>query len=144
VSLALSPDGSHLYLTAPVAGSSSLDYGITALDTTDGIAFWSQTYNGPAGQDDIPNAIAASPDGTRVFVTGSSVGVGTGTDIATLAYDSYNGHWLWTRRLDGSAHGNDSGNAVAVSPDSSKVAVAGMSVGSGTGMDFQVLEYASG
>jgi hypothetical protein len=73
----VSPDApcqfdTHLYLTAPVAGSSGLDYGTTALDTTDGIPFWSTTYNAPASGDDIPNSIAASPDGTRVFVTGMS------------------------------------------------------------------------
>jgi hypothetical protein len=37
-------------------------------------ALWAADYNGPANGDDLATAIAASPHGTKLYVTGSSPG----------------------------------------------------------------------
>ena len=42
--------------------------------------------NGPARRSDLAYDLVVSPDGTKVFVTGSSDGIDSGSDYATLAY----------------------------------------------------------
>jgi WD40 repeat protein len=83
-SLAVSPDGSNLFAT----GSSGSDYLTMALVSTTGAKLWQASYNGPGDGSDYAGAIAVSPGGTRVFVTGGSVGAGTNSDFATLAYNA--------------------------------------------------------
>jgi DNA-binding beta-propeller fold protein YncE len=47
---------------------------------------WIRRYDGPRHQGDFPSSVAVSPDGTRVYVTGRSDGIGTLSDYATVAY----------------------------------------------------------
>jgi hypothetical protein len=47
---------------------------------------WHQNYSGPGNGDDNASAVAVSPDGTKIFVTGTSTGAGSGADLATVAY----------------------------------------------------------
>src|SRR6516164_3490843 len=66
-------------------------------------AQWVAYYDGPAHQDDQAFAIALDALG-NVFVTGSSKGVDTGADYATVKYDPATGGQLWAARYDGPAH----------------------------------------
>jgi hypothetical protein len=137
------PNGLEVFVTTETKPGSSYDYGTFAYSAASGQPVWSNTYAGPSG-DDVPHAIAASADGSRVFVTGSSLGNGTDTDEATAAYDAYSGHQLWVRRNDGPSHSADVANAIAVSPDNSKVSIAGTITAPTTGIDAGVTTYASG
>jgi hypothetical protein len=47
---------------------------------------WVARYSGPGNSYDVATSLAVSPCGTRVFVTGISVGRATGFDYATVAY----------------------------------------------------------
>ncbi len=47
---------------------------------------WGVPYDGPGHRADRGKSIVVSPDGTRVFVTGDSGGMGTAWDISTVAY----------------------------------------------------------
>ncbi len=125
VSTAASPDGSRVYVTGySDAGSGERNNFVTiAYNPATGAQLWlasynSGSYNSGAGFDDYVQALAVSPDGTKVFVTGVS-SVGT---VATVAYDAATGAQLWKKRFFGGA-----GAAITVSPDSSKVFITGPS-----------------
>ena len=99
---------------------------------TPGAQIWSQLYQRPGT--DLATAVAASPDGLTVVVTGVS-----DDDIATLAYDSSNGLQLWEQRFDGGR--DDAGIAIATSPDSTEVYVAGVTDGGESHDDFVIIAY---
>ena len=73
--------------------------------------------------------MAASPDGSKVFVTGMSQTNGSirSADYATVAYEASTGTRLWVRRYNGGRNHSDVARAMATSPDGSKVFVAGIS-----------------
>ncbi len=73
---------------------------------------WVRRYNGPVNGDDYANAIAVDGSG-NVYVTGNSLGSGTGMDYATIKYYS-NGDTAWVRRYNGQANGPDEARALAV------------------------------
>jgi WD40 repeat protein len=85
--------------------------------------------------------VAASPDGSKVFVTGSSQGAASGNDYATIAYDASTGASLWIRRYNGPGNGEDSASSIAASPDGSKVLVTGSSQGAASGNDYATIAY---
>lgn len=84
----MKPDGSEVFVTGESirATSSLFDYASVAYDATTGDKRWSQRYNGPGNDYDVPGALAVRPDGSGVFVTGYSVGSTSQSDYATMAY----------------------------------------------------------
>jgi Beta-propeller repeat len=67
-----------------VTGWSAANYA-TVKYTAAGTQEWVATFNGPASAQDSASAIAVDPEGT-FYVTGSSTGIGTGPDYATIKY----------------------------------------------------------
>jgi len=110
-----------------------------------GTRLWVARYNGPANGDDYAGAMAVSPDGRRVFVTGGSYdGRLTGTDYKTVAYSTATGRRLWASRYSGPRlRRPDGADSVAVSPDGSTVFVTGSSAGRGTGSDYATVAYSA-
>ena len=118
--LAVSPDGSTVFVTGGSEGSSGDQYATVAYQASTGRRLWASRYEGSWS----PAALAVSPSGSAVFVTGSAPGQ-HGLDYATVAYDASTGSELWVRTYDGYAQGSDNAAAVAVSPDGSTVFVTG-------------------
>src|SRR5262245_31464716 len=146
IAIAVSPDGTKLFVTGSSGCLGLEDYATIAYDTASGLELWVSRYNAPAGDPDEAFALVVSPDGTKVFVTGRSFGVlGEGRDYATVAYDAGTGDELWVSRYDGPAHGeeksNDEAYALVVSHDGSKVFVTGASGGVGSLSDYATLAY---
>jgi DNA-binding beta-propeller fold protein YncE len=140
LSLGVSPDGTRVFVTGWSGGvSSSSDYGTLAYDAFTGKRLWLARYNGPANSIDDARALAVSPDGSKVFVTGSSFGVTSNGDYATVAYDASTGANLWVKRYSSPGNQYDQANAAAVSPDSSMVFVSGQSGGSQS--DYVTIAY---
>jgi hypothetical protein len=125
---AISPGGGTLFVTGQSDGSNAArDYATVAYNTATGTQLWATRYNGPADEGDLPYAVAASPGGGMVYVTGVSEGATTSLDYATIAYDAATGARVWVRRYHGPAASVDFAKALAVSPDGNTVYVTGYS-----------------
>ena len=83
--MVVSPDGTRLFVTGDGKGrTTGHDYATVAYSAADGRRLWVSrySYNGHANSsDDGARSVAVSPDGTTVYVTGTS-----GGGRATVAY----------------------------------------------------------
>ncbi len=107
--------------TSPAAGTARPAAGrvVSAAAASPGEQLWTARYD-HSGFDNA-TSVAASPDGTKVFVTGTSESQFDGyPQFTTVAYNATTGAQLWVRR-DSAAIGID----LAVSPDGTKVFVTG-------------------
>jgi WD40 repeat protein len=87
--LGVSPDGAKLFVTGESPGSgTNYDYATVTYDAATGARLWVTRYNGPATDADEAYALDVSPDGSKLFVTGRSVGSGSSYDYATVAYST--------------------------------------------------------
>jgi len=144
-SVAVSPDGRTVFVTGQSANTTTYDYPMdyitVAYSVASGAQLWVQRYNGPADKADVPASVAVSPDGSNVFVTGSSETSkpeteheGFFTDYATVAYSATSGAQLWIQRYNGPAGLNDGASSVTVT--GTKVFVTGRSEG-----DYATIAY---
>jgi WD40 repeat protein len=144
-SVAVTPDGHIVFVIKPLRiGGVSWDFSTAAFDTATGKRLWARRYNGRANGIDIPTALAVSHSGGTVFVTGTSKGVTSGRDYATVAYAAATGKQLWVSRYNGHDGSADIATAIAVNPRGGAVFVTGISVGRSTGLDFATIAYAAG
>ena len=126
--LGVSPDGSKVFVTGRSDGpTSGYDYATVAYDASTGATLWSKRYTGPGDHSDYASALGVSPDGSKVYVTGSRAGSTGGFDYATVAYDASTGVKLWVKRYNGPGNGGDEARALGVSLDGSEVFVTGIS-----------------
>jgi len=129
--LALSPDGSAVFVTGTDAGAAGgSSFMTTAFGTVTGSRLWQRFYQGPGGTS-AANAVTVSPDGRDVFVTGSSTAGGSGSivvDYATVGYAAATGTRLWARTYQPPVAASlikDGAIAAGVSPDGGLVFVTG-------------------
>lgn len=119
--IAVSPDGKHVYV-AGRSGASSCCGGpgakavTVAYDAATGQQEWAATYQGTLHGDNSAYALALSPDGSKVVMTGYSSELvatdhgldalastyrGWTNDYLTIAYDANSGNPVWTRLYTG-------------------------------------------
>jgi DNA-binding beta-propeller fold protein YncE len=141
--VAVSPDSLTVFVTGTVdvSPTNPADYTTIAYDSATGTPKWLTAYNGPGGGRDFPSALAVSPDGSKVFVTGQSTGTTSGYDYATLAYNSGTGAQLWETRYTSLSNAEDSANALAVSPDGTTVFVTGSTTTPAGDTDYTTVAY---
>ena len=99
---------------------------------------WVRRYDGPDDSKDESYAIAVDDFG-NVYVTGLSIGSGTGWDYATIKYDS-NGTEVWVTRYNGTGNSADAAHAIAIDA-SGNVYVTGESYGAGLKKDYATIKY---
>ncbi len=80
--MVVSADGTSLYVTGSSYGGAATgaDYATESLSSSTGARRWVRRYNGTAGGNDAATALALAPDGSRLFVTGSSAVASQGLD----------------------------------------------------------------
>jgi outer membrane protein assembly factor BamB len=93
-----------------------------ALNPATGATLWSRGQYGPGGQA-FGSALALSPNGATVYVTGWVSPTSPGYNMLTNGYDIATGATTWNARFHGKA--NSFAYAIAVSPNGSQVFVTG-------------------
>jgi len=137
-SVAVSPDGGTVFVTGESKGATPgtdlSDYLTVAYNAATGTQLWTARYSGPGT--DQAAAVAVSPDGGTVFVTGTTWGgSGLGGNYATVAYRASDGAQLWVARYKDPANDGDNAAALSVARDGTTVFVTGTSWrGSGSGI----------
>jgi WD40 repeat protein len=118
--LAVSPDGTRVFVTGLLTASAGASYGTLAYTAAGGTRLWFQQYETPSATvlNDFAAALAVNPDGTQVFVTGAANGA-----YGTLAYAAATGAQQWVGLYHPGCCG--SASSVAVSPDGSTVYITG-------------------
>jgi hypothetical protein len=141
VFLAVSPDSTTLYATgAGLAKGSAAHFWTVALSAATGAQLWRATYQGATSSDNSgADAIALSPDGSAVYVTGMA----TAGEYTTIAYAAATGARLWLAQSPIAGGGFATPASVAISPDGSKLAITGSS-GQASGYSTAVLDAATG
>lgn len=131
---AISSNGATLFVTGSSAGSGGrLNYTTMAYRAGTGKRLWVSRYGGPGSLAATPWAIAVSPSGRTVFVTGiAPAPAGSGQpssvhDYVTVAYSARTGARLWVSGYDGppAAVQFVRTTALAVSPNGQTVYIDG-------------------
>ena len=133
-------DSGYVYVTGFSYGSGTgWDY-TTIKYNSSGDSVWVKRYDGPGNSDDYVGSIVLD-DACNVYVTGSSYGNGTGSDYATIKYNS-SGVQQWIQRYNGPGNETDFAHSIA-SDGSGNVYVTGESFGGGTFSDYTTIKYNS-
>ncbi len=130
----------NVYVTAASRDSIALDDIATIKYDSLGNELWVARYGGSGDDYDWPFDIKTDNSG-NVYITGRSVGAGTGFDYITIKYDSA-GNEKWAQRYNGTGNSSDEAYSVAVD-NAGNVYTTGTSTGSGTGLDFATVKYDS-
>jgi WD40 repeat protein len=125
--LVMGPNGGKVFVLATSDQAQTMMDFVTLAYAASGTFLWSKTFDGPAHAEDVPASIGVGPGGGKVFVSGSSVGIGTGIDYATIAYETATGGKIWGRRYDGPSNGPDELRSLVASPNGNTVVVTGSS-----------------
>jgi WD40 repeat protein len=132
-SLAVNPSGTAVFVT----GSSGAAYATVAYSASTGSELWVSRHNPPPdyGAADA-TAIAVSPTGPVVYVTGWAFGERTSEAYVTIAYNAASGSQLWLRRFQATLAAS-----IAVSPSGTAVFVTGSGHSIKTGGDYATVAY---
>ncbi|MFC1890186.1 SBBP repeat-containing protein [Thermodesulfobacteriota bacterium] len=128
----------NVYVTGTSEGVEMQDDYATVKYDPNGIELWVAHYNGPGDDDDEAQSVRVDGAG-NVYVTGTSYGVETQGDYATVKYGP-DGAELWVARHDGPAGMHDEANALAVDGDGN-VYVTGYTYQSATDDDITTIMY---
>lgn len=129
----------YVFVTGYSWNGTDYDY-CTIRYNSNGNTDWIQRYNGTGSGNDETVGLKRDNAG-NVFVTGKSVGLGTGYDLLTVKY-SLSGTPLWNKRYNGPGNGEDVGASIATDAFGD-VYVAGSSVGNGSNFDYVTIKYNS-
>ena len=144
-SIGVTPSGRTVVVANYTTGTTTRTaYAVTAYVERTGAPRWSRRYAGPAGNNDnLPADLGISPDGSTVYVTGTSDNPASESDYATVAYSIFTGARLWVSRFTGLGNSFDQASALAVNPQGGAVYVTGSSTVGGV-LDFATVAYRAG
>ncbi|TKJ42994.1 hypothetical protein CEE36_05780 [candidate division TA06 bacterium B3_TA06] len=128
----------NVYVTGYSKGSGTGYDHATIKYNSAGVQQWVARYNGPGNSDDFTRSLALDVSG-NVYVTGTSAGLGTGNDYATIKYNS-SGQQQWVTRYNSPGNGHDRSYDIVVD-GAGNVYVTGYSPG--TMDDYATVKYNS-
>jgi outer membrane protein assembly factor BamB len=131
-SVALSPNGGMAFVTGGTLQGSTEDWTTIAYNTATGAQLWVKNFAtpvSPAAPASSAEAIAISPNGEDVYVTGRALIGGNTEYFATIAYNATTGAQLWLKRYNPDIDSPSVGTSVVVSPNGKDVYVTGHSAG---------------
>ena len=137
-SIALDPAGNVDVTGFSTGSGTDYDYATVKYDSS-GAEQWVVRYDGPVSGQDWASAVALDTSG-NVYVAGFSVGSETGSDYATIKYNS-SGAEQWVRRYYHPGGGDDWASAMALD-SAGDIDVTGQSSGGYlTGFDCATVKY---
>ena len=141
----LAAAGGRVYITARSNGASvsndDTDDATVAYDGATGSQLWASRFD--SGTRDYPYGLAATADGSRVYVTADREWNGFGaSDYVTLGYDGASGALAWSAVYATPGGGNEIPLSVAVSPAGDKVFVTGFGTDDITPVDRSAVTIA--
>jgi WD40 repeat protein len=137
----VSPNGSTVFVTGTsLSTTKGNDYATIAYNAATGAQRWVARYNGVTGANYV-RALAVSPNGKTVVVTGASGGANDSYDYATVAYNAVTGAQRWAKRYNGAHNGGLSRGANSVAVSGSTVFVTGSSIGTNDGYEYATVAY---
>lgn len=100
---------------------------------------WVNTQTSDPDSDDAANGLVVDHKG-NVYVTGKSIGKGTGNDFATIKYDE-DGNKKWTKRYNGPGNGEDVAVAIAADHKGNIYVTGWSATGTGPERDYTTIKY---
>jgi uncharacterized delta-60 repeat protein len=135
--IAIDSDG-NIIVTGWSEGSGSFFDFATVKYDPNGNQLWAARYNGPGnGWDDVKCLVV--DDNDNIYVTGHSVGTGTGPDYTTVKYNPA-GNEQWVARYNYSGGGWDEAKSVSLDGNGF-IYVTGRSNSSSSGYDYATIKY---
>ena len=142
--IVVGPHGRRVFVTGWTAAH---NYVTVSLRADDGARRWLRRYDGPEHGIDTPQALAITPNGATLIVSGGShQGTVRDQEFVTIAYDTTSGERRWLRRFGGGVQGaTDAAFDIAIDPEGERVFVTGV-VHTGTAdaeapLDIGVVAY---
>ncbi|MEO0095902.1 MAG: SBBP repeat-containing protein [candidate division WOR-3 bacterium] len=137
--IAIDPFGYLYVILSSTTPDSYDDIAVIKYDSL-GNLIWVRRYNGPGNDYDWPFDIAVDCF-SNVYITGRSIGDGTGFDYVVIKLDSA-GNEKWIRRYNGSGNNTDEAYSIAVDRHGN-VFVTGVSINLVGNLDFVTIKYDS-
>lgn len=137
--IAVDAEGNVYVTGSSMSASFDFDY-VTIKYSPTGDSLWVRRYDGPpGGVTDTPNALALDDEG-NAYVTGYSIGNGSGNDFLTIKYDA-TGLERWVARYNSPENADEFANALAID-SSGNVYVTGRT-GNIAAFDYTTVMYDS-
>ncbi len=137
-----SPDGHAVFVTGNIIGTPTVGEPLTiAYNASTGTKLWARRYVNPDGFASAASAMAISPDGSVLFVTGQGERATSGDAFTTIAYNASTGKQLWTALYNGPSDRSDEATAITVAPDGQTVFVSGNGAEPGSNVECETVAY---
>ena len=143
--VAFSPDGRTVFLAGSGDGTTRGGEILTiAYRAGSGTTRWSARHDGIPYTREGGVALAVSPNGSKVFVSGNSTRVSTGIDQMVVAYRADKGRKLWSVRHDRGVGDDDVVTDMAIAPNGRTIFVTGTTRRTQTSYDYYTVAYGTG
>jgi len=131
----------NVYVSGKSLGVNT-DYDIVTIKyDQNGSQLWVQRYDGPGHNEDVASAMVLDAS-ANVYVTGSSIGLNSGSDYVTIKYNS-SGVQQWVNRYNGQNNSGDFATDIKVDNSGNVYVTGACDDGSVFSYDYVTIKYNS-